>query len=135
MVKEKIDVVRFTSYLKPFLSSHKCETITKFKKKISHMLDKGVFKITFRDGLWEAKEFKNVWILDCFFGSNMIPRSLRLLEKFSLLLGKGDSLVKHGVDLSVKLPNRPSSSSGLLLIEVSFSLFFEGQESNVMCPG
>jgi len=73
-------------------------------------------------------------ILDCFFGSNMIPRSLRLLEKFSLLLGKGDSLVKHGVDLAVKLPYRPSSPSGFFLIEITFRLLIQCQQTDIMGP-
>src|SRR5439155_16963170 len=47
---------------------------------------------------------------------------------------KRKAFIEHRVDLAVELPHRPSSTMGFFLIEVTLSLFLQGEQSHVMRP-
>src|SRR5258708_3808976 len=101
----------FVSDPQTFLPSNKREIIPEFQEELFQAVNESVFKGTLGVLILEAKELQDHWVLYFFFGSQLVFWNglLGSFDQCGLVPGKCCALIELSCDLTVELPDRPSS--------------------------
>ena len=101
------------------------------------MIEQSLLQVTFGVLIFQVEKLKNERVFYRLLWEQVIFRTrLSLLNQHGCLVpGQCGALVKQGIDLPVKLTNRPSSPQGFCLIKFTCMHVFDRKQPHVSRPG
>ena len=136
MKKEEVHPIPFVSDPQTFLPSNKREIISEFQEELFQAVNESVFKGTLGVLILEAKELQDHWVLYFFLGSQLIfwNGSLGSFDQCGLVPGECCALIELSCDLTVELPDRPSSPQRFSFIKDPRLFALHSKQADVVRP-
>src|ERR1700686_5321040 len=111
MEKEEVHTIPLVSDPQTFLPRNKREIISQFQQELFQAVNESFFKGTLGVLILEAKELQDHGVLYFFFGSQLVfwNGPLGSFDQCGFVPGERCALIELSCDLTIELPDRPSS--------------------------